>query len=184
MSNQNIYQDLDKIVEERSCGKLVDPLDEQRLRDHQLRRLRRMWLQDQIISAREPLMPPSQKGVVAKAFSKVAEKENLFWSKVLDHKLLGDFLTHKNWKQAPAFLAHKLWRNVKKVTGFIILPVLPIAYYSQYVVGMQVDNAITSDVIYPGDKWITAKRQDFKWDPYSSSYVLKDGVTPIDSNIE
>ena len=49
---------------------------------------------------------------------------------------------------------------------------------------MQVDNAITSDVIYPGDKWITAKRQDFKWDPYSSSYVLKDGVTPIDSNIE
>ena len=44
----------------KSAGKLLDPIDEQRLRDHQLRRLRKLWLKDQVLTAREPLQPPKQ----------------------------------------------------------------------------------------------------------------------------
>jgi len=46
---------------QRTRGELVDPLDEQRLRDHQLRRLRRLWLKDQLLTAREPLPRPEKK---------------------------------------------------------------------------------------------------------------------------
>merc|ERR1712136_538699 len=56
----NPYRNLDALAERKTAGELLEPLDEQRLRDHQLLKLRRMWLKDQILSEREPLLPPKK----------------------------------------------------------------------------------------------------------------------------
>jgi len=45
------------VIENRANGVALNARDEQRLRNHQLRMMRRAWLQDMKVSPREPLWP-------------------------------------------------------------------------------------------------------------------------------
>jgi len=159
----NIYQDLDRLAADKSAGKLLDPIDEQRLRDHQLRRLRKLWLKDQVLTAREPLQPPKQPSFAEKISNK------LFGD--LKTRTLASFVASKN-KSYGKFALYKAVRSMK-VIGLFMAVGVPFTYYGNYKAAVPPDYAVGDDIIYPGDDYVVGKRSDFKWDPYTASYKLK-----------
>ena len=167
--------DLNRLAEIKAKGGLLDPLDEQRLRDHQLRRLRRLWLKDQCLSAREPLMPTPKSTYFSQTWrSRLAAKEEAFWSRHLKFREVCQYLYHgKDFHQVPILMFYQTQRLLRNMVTYLILPAIPLAYFLKYgelnIPGAALE---TNPPIYPGDDYITVRRGDVIFDRRTGNYRL------------
>ncbi|XP_004631984.1 NADH dehydrogenase [ubiquinone] 1 beta subcomplex subunit 6 [Octodon degus] len=102
---------------------------DEKLRLQQLQELRRRWLKDQELSAREPVLPPTKLGPLEK-----------FWTKFLQDRA--------PWKQ----MIYKVyWRSIFAVTH-VLIPAWIVHYYVKYHVSAKPYGVVERKPrIFPGD---------------------------------
>merc|ERR1712136_692336 len=126
----NPYRNLDALAERKTAGELLEPLDEQRLRDHQLRKLRRMWLKDQILSEREPLLPPKKENFVQSFLA----KERRWWKSRLHFETATEYMyAGKHYNELPLWAVYKTQQAVRRVVGWYLIPLIPVIYYFKFI---------------------------------------------------
>ncbi|XP_002127974.2 NADH dehydrogenase [ubiquinone] 1 beta subcomplex subunit 6 [Ciona intestinalis] len=167
-----IYKDFDRIVKARTSGGQVSGLDEQRLRDYQIRRLRRLWLKDQILTAREPLLPPTK----LTRMEKFQAAEDKFWGRFLKFRTLTPYLyLGSNFKEIPLLMLYKLQRSIRTYL-FVFIPGTLIPLYFLMNMDTKIPNSSIQEKprIYPGEKTFKARLEDVKIDPSTGQFQLPD----------
>ncbi|NP_001125422.1 NADH dehydrogenase [ubiquinone] 1 beta subcomplex subunit 6 [Pongo abelii] len=102
---------------------------DEKLRLHQLRKLRRRWLKDQELSHREPVLPPQKMGPMEK-----------FWNTFLENK--------SPWRK----MVHGVYQKSIFVFTHILVPAWIIHYYMKYHVSEKPYGIVeTKPRIFPGD---------------------------------
>uniref|UniRef100_A0A6F9DLE2 NADH dehydrogenase [ubiquinone] 1 beta subcomplex subunit 6 n=1 Tax=Phallusia mammillata TaxID=59560 RepID=A0A6F9DLE2_9ASCI len=169
-----MYKDMDRLVEMRKKGEILSALDEQRLRDYQLRRLRRLWLKDQILSAREPLHPPKKEGF----FTKLWAREEAFWSRHLKFRQFSGHFYHGHYGKVPLLLLYRAQRWFRSFYGVMIIPSFPLVYFLTHY-KFEVPNCFyrTTMHTFPGDKHFKSKIKDLEFDPIRYTYVNPENKT-------
>ena len=163
----NPYRNLDALADTKSAGELLSPLDEQRLRDHQLRKLRRMWLKDQILSAREPLLPPKKENYL----SAMLANERKWWKSRLHFESFTEYMyAGKHYNELPLWAVYKTQQAFRRVIGWYMLPLIPLCYYFKYGRSTPVDGLKTAPMVFPGDETFSTKLKDLEIDHSTASY--------------
>uniref|UniRef100_H2YNY7 NADH dehydrogenase [ubiquinone] 1 beta subcomplex subunit 6 n=1 Tax=Ciona savignyi TaxID=51511 RepID=H2YNY7_CIOSA len=164
-----IYKDIDRIVQTRSSGGQVSQLDEQRLRDYQIRRLRRLWLKDQILTAREPLLPPTKPSIK----EKFQAAEDKFWGRFLKFRTLTPYLyLGSNLKEIPLLMLYKMQSSIRTYF-FVYIPVALIPLYFMMNSNSTIPNITINEKprVYPGEETFKARIGDVKINPLTGQYV-------------
>ncbi|CAK8688657.1 unnamed protein product [Clavelina lepadiformis] len=162
--------DLNRLADLRAAGTILESVDEQRLRDHQLRRLRRLWLKDQCLTAREPLLPPKK----LNWFQRLAQKEEAFWSRKLKFRQIIQYMYHgKDFQQIPLVFLYQVQRNMRTYAGYFVLPMLPFLYYFKYgnpdVPGCVISGAPR---VFPGEESIRVRQGDVKFNYKTGTWTM------------
>jgi len=173
----NPYRHLDALAERKTAGEILDPLDEQRLRDHQLRKLRRMWLKDQILTDREPLLPPKKENFI----SSMLAKEQSWWkSRVRFEHAVEYMYAGKHYNELPLWAVYKAQQQIRRYIGWYIIPMIPVIYYYKYGRNMNMnaplDGLRTAPAIFPGDETFSCKLSDLETNPIKAIYESKNKI--------
>jgi hypothetical protein len=75
------------VIEKRTNGEMLNARDETRLRNHQLRMMRRAWLSDMQTSPREPLWPQNQ-FYPGRPFAQASFRFHNYWKLLSDRLFL------------------------------------------------------------------------------------------------
>ncbi|KAG8455030.1 hypothetical protein GDO86_001303 [Hymenochirus boettgeri] len=102
---------------------------DEKLRQEQLRALRRKWLKDQELSPREPVLPPTKKGPVER-----------FWNNFLQERSLWRIYTFKAYNGGVFALTR------------VLIPAWIVHYYVKYHIETKpYANVILKPRLFPGD---------------------------------
>jgi len=99
-------------VAKRAAGETLSVRDEQRLRNHQLRMMRRAWLNDIIVSPREPLFPNNNLHEFGSKPQILFRRAIMIWQSI-GAKLLVP--SNRNWHYQPIVLNELCYGNPWKV---------------------------------------------------------------------
>jgi len=103
-------------VEKRAAGETLSVRDEQRLRNHQLRMMRRQWLNDLVVSPREPLYPNNNVHELGTRGTIMFRRAHIMWN-ALGAKALVP--ANRNWHFQPIVLNEFFYGNLAKVPTLI-----------------------------------------------------------------
>jgi len=103
-------------VEKRAAGETLSVRDEQRLRNHQLRMMRRQWLNDLIVSPREPLYPNNNVHELGTRGTIMFRRAHIMWN-ALGAKALVP--ANRNWHFQPIVMNEFFYGNLAKVPTLI-----------------------------------------------------------------
>jgi len=173
----NPYRNLDALAERKTAGELLAPLDEQRLRDHQLRKLRRMWLKDQILSEREPLLPPKKENFVQSFLA----KERRWWKSQLHFETATEYMyAGKHYNELPLWAVYKTQQAVRRVVGWYLIPLIPVIYYFKFIReangNAPLDGLRTAPAVFPGDATFSCKLSDLEINHTKATYTSSNKI--------
>ncbi|XP_039258378.1 NADH dehydrogenase [ubiquinone] 1 beta subcomplex subunit 6-like [Styela clava] len=172
-SRPSIISDLDRLQQIKSSGGLLSEIDEQRLRRHQLWNLRKKWIKDHHLSAREPLHPPIT------FMEKMKCREGAFWDKHLKYKTVADMLYGKGFiREFPKLMFYKAQKGARSYLLFFMIPMVPVLAWLKHVVEDDPSNVLRTPYMptYPGDKRFVAARKDVTVDMRTLQVIPKEGV--------
>jgi len=175
-------------VEKRAAGETLSVRDEQRLRNHQLRMMRRQWLNDLIVSPREPLFPGNNVHDFRTKFGMYSRRFTMAWQALgakafvpanrnwLFQPILLNEFYYGNLAKVPTLFAFKLWKIVGMT--FVAIPAfMAISFLREEAAmrrwptlmglfpgfGTQPLGRAATVKVFPGDATFTTRLRNVEW---------------------
>lgn len=185
-------------IEKRAAGEVLSARDEQRLRNHQLRMMRRQFLRDMIHSPREPLYPQNNVQPGSGIRSRLATMKHGIQA------FGADFLVPKNrnwtykaifwnefafgqWKLLPRLLVWSAWRYMSVGLVYIMPVYVTVKFYQQQILlgrfptmgghliswGTDHITKAAQTQVFPSDSTFTTRLRNIEWGHEAFGVALK-----------